>query len=90
MKIEKLSDRKYFVYSDSGKIYEVKFTGESKSTVSCNCQGFTFRRSCKHIDAVRELLKDKGKVIRVAAAPRDPYDYREVYEKQIKEKLEFD
>lgn len=54
-KIHTQSDiREFKVLSKStGKMYFVKVTG---TKVTCDCPGYTFRRACKHIDAVAKKI----------------------------------
>ena len=65
MEIRKLSPNKYIVDGDSGEQYKVSLSGEGKSSIQCTCKGFVFRRTCKHIDGVREVLKKSGKRVSI-------------------------
>ena len=87
MQIQVLSDKRFMVHSDSGKIYTVKLSGESASTISCDCVGFRNRRRCKHVEEVRTLLREQGKTVKVQKRARDAYDYILPYKKEIAEYL---
>ena len=88
MEIRKLSANQYFVQSESGELYKVTLSGENKSSITCTCKGFSFRRQCKHVDAVKELLKDSGRKVRTKAAPKADFPYVRTYQGAIKKVLE--
>jgi len=87
MEIKRLSPNQFLVTSDSGAMYKVALSGESKNTITCGCKGFTFRRACKHIDAVKEVLKKEGKTVKVKTV-KDGYDYIKPYKDNMKKYLE--
>lgn len=41
---------------DSGDVYAVHCPAGTPA--KCNCTGFTFKKTCKHADAARELIAD--------------------------------
>ena len=84
MQVNRISAKNYVVQSDSGKMYKVQLTGESASTISCSCPGFAYRRQCKHVDAVKELLAAGGKTdVRAKRAPADPFSYIVPYKRSL-------
>jgi hypothetical protein len=42
--------------STPGFAYEIIIHGQRPGDVSCNCKGYEFRRSCKHVTAVQASL----------------------------------
>lgn len=87
MKINQLSPNQFLVVSDSGALYKIALSGEDKSAIVCGCKGFMFRRECKHIDAVKELLSKQGKKVRVKIV-KDRYDYIKPYKESMRKYLE--
>lgn len=87
MELKRLSPNQYLVTSDSGALYKVLLSGKDKSSISCGCKGFTFRRACKHVDAVKKQLKETGRSVKVKTI-RDRYDYIAPYKKSMKDYLE--
>ncbi len=82
----KISDVKYFIKSDSGNTYTVRLIGDTRSTITCSCKSYIMRKRCKHSDFIKDLVSSTtSKTLRVQAKPKDPFDYREPYEKQIKD-----
>jgi hypothetical protein len=88
MDIRKLSANQFFVQSDSGELYKVTLSGENKSSITCTCKGFSFRRTCKHVDAVKELLAQTGRKVRTKSAPKADFPYVHIYEPAIRKVLE--
>lgn len=56
MEIIKLKDKYKVESSQKGKFYEVV-----PEKPFCSCPGFTFRKDCKHIHAVKDLIAKKSK-----------------------------
>lgn len=50
-KIAKPAGRTWSITGSKGDVYTVSLTD---SGMSCNCSGFTFRRTCKHVLQVKE------------------------------------
>lgn len=59
IKKEKL-DEVYKVPSRTSPGVEYEVAKDSNGNLQCTCTGFTYRGSCWHVDAVRDLLKGKG------------------------------
>lgn len=45
-----------------GDIYGVDL--HAGRPVRCNCKGYSFKRTCKHVDAAREMLADEVLAVR--------------------------
>jgi hypothetical protein len=83
MEITKVSAHKFLVQSESSEgQYKVVLSGESKGTISCTCRAFIFKRTCKHIDGVRELLKREGKTVKVKKLV-EHFEFIEPYKMQL-------
>jgi len=54
LKVEKISNELYEVYSD-GKVYQVINT---EGVWVCTCRGWYFNNKCKHIEAVLEFIEN--------------------------------
>lgn len=87
MVLKKLSEKTYMCESDSGHVYKISLSGTSLGQIQCSCTGFRHRRKCKHVDFFREQLQGSGKHVRSAPRPKDPYGYRDDYERGITEYL---
>jgi hypothetical protein len=88
--VEQLSANRFMVHSESGKVYKISLTGESKSTISCDCSGFLYRRRCKHVDEVKAFLDSAeggNRKLRVKAQPKDKYIFVANYKEQIRQFL---
>lgn len=64
-------DGTYKVLSSDGKKYY------TVTSTSCNCTGFRFRRTCKHVQMVLEALGKKQKEVKF---DKSEYDYLEFLE----------
>ncbi len=89
MKIQKLSKKVYFVYSDSSsEKYKVSIASSGKCI--CECKGYSFRQKCKHVEEVYKKIdsKDVGRKIK---KPREQKLGKgvdlSIYENQIIKKL---
>ena len=82
MEVRKLSPNKFIVDSESGEHYKVSLSGENKSSIQCTCKGFIFRRTCKHIDAVKEVLKKSGKKVSIKRQ-QEHFDFIKPYKECI-------
>ena len=51
-----LSNTRSFKVKSKGKVYQVIY---SKGNYSCNCMGFSFRKTCKHAVAVEQHIEKK-------------------------------
>ena len=77
MKAWNLADdgRTYHVKSRSGSgFYTVRVAEDRESVMFCDCKGFSFRRNCKHAEAVRKRIRREGRrspVARRAVAEGD-------------------
>jgi hypothetical protein len=57
-RIERKSDKREFrFYSRSGNIYIVVI---SDSFCFCDCKGFEYRESCRHVDFLKDFIKIWG------------------------------
>ena len=55
MKLEKISKSVYLAYSESSNAtYKISINPEGKCF--CQCKGFAFRQSCKHVTEVYKLV----------------------------------
>lgn len=79
MAITALSKNQYLVESESGETYKVQLTGPDHSIITCTCKGFQFRRSCKHIEEIKDMLKESGRKIKVAKQPLVDFPYIKAY-----------
>ena len=64
MKAWNLADdgRTYHVKSRSGPgFYTVRVAEDRESVMYCDCKGFSFRRNCKHAEAVRKRIRREGR-----------------------------
>lgn len=64
MKAWNLADdgRTYHVKSRSGAgFYTVRVAEDRESVMFCDCKGFSFRRNCKHAEAVRKRIRREGR-----------------------------
>ena len=87
MEMTQVSPSKIMIKSDSGRMYDMRLRGENKGTIECTCQGFKFKRDCKHVKFVKEqLAKNSGKKVRIATI-KDPFDFIEPYKEQFTRKL---
>ena len=83
MEIKKLSASKFIVDGDSGEQYKVTLSGENKSSIQCTCKGFVFKRKCKHIDGVKEVLKKAGKLNVTEVKLKEHFEFIEPYKEAL-------
>lgn len=83
MEVKKLSSSQFIVKSDSGESYKVSLSGVNKDQAQCTCKGFVFRRTCKHVDKVSEILRGDGKILKAKALPKEGFDFLESYRRDI-------
>lgn len=57
------SEHPAWLLGQDGQSRSYCVTVDAESGNSCECDGFRFRRKCKHIDLVRSLI-EKGELIR--------------------------
>jgi len=87
MKIQVLSENSFLIKSDNDNLYKVQLSGEKKNLVTCTCRGFKFRRDCQHARAVKDILANKGRMVKSKPAPKDPHTFIEPYKEQIIKQL---
>jgi len=85
---------KYVSSRDPGKVYQVK--QDEQGTLSCNCLGWIYRRTCKHVaDAARTLregfveLTDIPTYSEMQQMLNDPEEERRWIEAHLKPKTLF-
>lgn len=85
MPLVPMSKNQFLYESESGDAYKIQLTGPDHAVITCTCKGFQFRRSCKHVDEVKELMKSSGRKVHIAKQPLIDFPYTKAYIDRIYE-----